>query len=169
MSNKIVLQFLDDLNQQLIGERRRMFWTDNALQDAAKRIVSAIEKTSDQQSLRHAVMHELAESDPGLRAVLAAVELLAAEFESSSSGSQGADLLQPISSREMEVLQLIVNCRTNQEIADILDISGDTVKRHISELLRKFEAQNRLGLAITAIELAIVRPNDFQRVPFARR
>ena len=45
--------------------------------------------------------------------------------------------------RETEVLQLISEGKSNKEIAIILDISVSTVKFHVSNLFRKFNARSR--------------------------
>jgi NarL family two-component system response regulator LiaR len=48
-----------------------------------------------------------------------------------------------ISPREVEVLKLIAAGHSNQEIADTLYLSLNTVKKHTSTLLRKLEAERR--------------------------
>lgn len=49
-------------------------------------------------------------------------------------------------SREQQVLDLLLQGCTNKEIALQLDISGYTVRDHVSSLLRKNEARTRLEL-----------------------
>ncbi len=51
--------------------------------------------------------------------------------------------LDPLTRREQEVLQLIADGLTNQEIADKLFITLNTVKRHNSNIFRKLEVSNR--------------------------
>lgn len=55
-----------------------------------------------------------------------------------------------ISVRERDVLRLLVDGRTNQEIGATLGISVNTVKFHVSNLLRKIGARNRSELAALA-------------------
>lgn len=57
-----------------------------------------------------------------------------------------------LTDRELEVLQLIVNEYTNQEIADELFISVRTVDAHRRNLLQKTGAKNTAGLVKYAIE-----------------
>jgi len=57
-----------------------------------------------------------------------------------------------ISRREKEVLKLIVQEHTTQEIADMLFISLKTVESHRSSLLNKMNARNSAGLVRIAIE-----------------
>ncbi len=54
-----------------------------------------------------------------------------------------ADLPEPLSQREMEVLQLVARGLTNQQIADRLVISIRTVKKHVENIDGKLGAQNR--------------------------
>jgi DNA-binding NarL/FixJ family response regulator len=58
--------------------------------------------------------------------------------------------------REKEVLQLITEEFTNQEIADKLFISLHTVDNHRSSLLQKLDAKNTAGLVKKAIENGLV-------------
>lgn len=52
-------------------------------------------------------------------------------------------LEQILSPREMDVLRLIVDAATNNEIADSLSISEHTVHSHVASILRKLEVSNR--------------------------
>jgi LuxR family maltose regulon positive regulatory protein len=65
---------------------------------------------------------------------------------SKASGPEPASanfLIEPLTARELEVLQLIDAGFTNQDIADQLVISVFTVKRHISNIYTKMGASNR--------------------------
>jgi len=56
----------------------------------------------------------------------------------------------PLSGREIEVLRLAADGKTNQEIADQLFISLNTVKTHLRHIFQRLEARNRaeaIGLA----------------------
>lgn len=64
----------------------------------------------------------------------------------------------PITRREKEILKLIVDGLTNQEIADKLFISPRTVDTHRSNLMQKLEIKNTAGLVRFAIENGIVNP-----------
>ena len=61
-----------------------------------------------------------------------------------------------LSDREMDVLRELTACRTNQQIADSLCISVNTVRRHIQNMLDKTGFTDRLELAVHARELHIV-------------
>ncbi len=58
----------------------------------------------------------------------------------------------PLTDREEEVLLTVARGRTNAEIGDELHISLSTVKAHLSSLMTKLEARNRVELAIWAHE-----------------
>ncbi len=61
-----------------------------------------------------------------------------------------------LSSREIEVLRLLSNKLSNNEISETLYISLSTVKTHISHILSKLEAKNRLEATEIAIEKGIL-------------
>ena len=64
---------------------------------------------------------------------------------------------QDLTSREVEVLQLLVKGRSNKEIASDLSLAEDTVKSHLKTLFAKLEVRDRTAAAIRAIRLGIVR------------
>jgi LuxR family maltose regulon positive regulatory protein len=53
-------------------------------------------------------------------------------------------LLEPLSERELQVLQLMEEGASNQDIARELVIAIDTVKRHVSHIFTKLDVQNRV-------------------------
>ena len=61
-----------------------------------------------------------------------------------------------ISSREFEVLKLIVLGKSNTEIAGELFISVHTVKAHVSSILEKFSVDDRVQLAVKVVREGIV-------------
>ena len=64
-----------------------------------------------------------------------------------------------LTEREREILQLLCEQLTTQEIADRLFISARTVEGHKSHLLQKTGAKNIAGLVVFAIKYGIVDPN----------
>jgi ATP/maltotriose-dependent transcriptional regulator MalT len=61
-----------------------------------------------------------------------------------------------ISKREYEVLALLGTGMSNQEIADALFISQNTVKTHTSRLFEKLEVKNRTQAILKSKELGII-------------
>jgi len=67
-----------------------------------------------------------------------------------------AGLLQPLTTRELEILRLIAAGLRNQEIADHLSISAATVKRHIANAYGKLGASHRTAALARAAELKLL-------------
>jgi DNA-binding NarL/FixJ family response regulator len=61
-----------------------------------------------------------------------------------------------LSAREVDVLRLLVQHRTDQEIAETLYISRRTVQTHVSNILAKLEVGNRREAAAAAVRLGLV-------------
>lgn len=61
-----------------------------------------------------------------------------------------------LSNREMDVVRLVVEGKTNKEIANALCIAEVTVKVHVSHLLGKFGVSDRTQIATEAIRRGIV-------------
>ncbi|MFC9561553.1 response regulator [Agromyces sp. NPDC056965] len=55
-----------------------------------------------------------------------------------------------LSDRELEVVRLVAQGRTNAEIADDLFISAGTAKNHVANIGRKLQASNRVAIAAWA-------------------
>ncbi|MBM7704134.1 response regulator [Metabacillus iocasae] len=62
-----------------------------------------------------------------------------------------------LTTREMEILLLIAQGKTNQEIADELFIALKTVKTHVSNILSKLEVQDRTQAVIYAFKHELVK------------
>lgn len=67
---------------------------------------------------------------------------------------------EELSEREIEVLKLICQQYTAQQIADKLFISSRTVEGHKSNLLQKTSARNLAGLVIYAVQKNIINIDD---------
>ncbi|WP_078552639.1 response regulator transcription factor [Bacillus alkalicellulosilyticus] len=67
------------------------------------------------------------------------------------------ELHDELTPRELEVLCLIGNGKTNQEIADDLFIGVKTVKTHVSNILAKLEVEDRTQIAIYAHRHQLVK------------
>lgn len=75
---------------------------------------------------------------------------------SGKPSSSSSSYIPKLSMREKEVLRLILNERTTQEIADELFISVNTVETHRNHLMQKLGARNLAGLVRIAIEKGLV-------------
>ena len=65
-------------------------------------------------------------------------------------------LLEPLTQRELEVLHLLATGAPNQAIADRLVISLATVKKHVSNLLGKLQAETRTQAIARAREWSVL-------------
>ncbi|MBB2914642.1 DNA-binding NarL/FixJ family response regulator [Streptosporangium becharense] len=68
--------------------------------------------------------------------------------------------LDGITERETEVLVLIAKGRSNQEIAEELVLSEQTVKTHIGRILAKLNLRDRAQAIVYAYESGLVRPGE---------
>jgi len=62
----------------------------------------------------------------------------------------------PLSEREKEVLRLLAQGHTNQEVADILCISRKTVENHRANIVRKTGVQGQVGLTKYAARIGLI-------------
>ena len=65
----------------------------------------------------------------------------------------------PLTKREIEILKLIASGYSNQEIANILDISYNTVDTHRKNIMHKLSIKNTAGLVRYAIEKGLISLN----------
>lgn len=81
----------------------------------------------------------------------------------SSSPETEFPLFQPLSDREIEVLERIAAGGSNKEIADTLGISTQTVKNHISSILRKLSLNDRTQAVLYALRRGWIETPDTVR------
>jgi NarL family two-component system response regulator LiaR len=67
---------------------------------------------------------------------------------------------QPLTDREVEVLRLVAQGLTNQDIADRLSISERTVRSHVSSFLEKLHLANRTQAALYALREGLASLDD---------
>ena len=68
------------------------------------------------------------------------------------SYSEPGSPFHPLSEREMEVLECVVRGLSNKEIASLLGISHQTVKNHVTSILRKFGVEDRTQAVVYALK-----------------
>jgi len=71
-----------------------------------------------------------------------------------------AESFSPLSPREMEILQHVTRGLSNKEIASTLQISHQTVKNHMTSILRKLAVEDRTQAAVFALRRGWVRLQD---------
>jgi DNA-binding NarL/FixJ family response regulator len=77
---------------------------------------------------------------------------LLAAFADTNATPRPAQPIEPLTSREEQILIPVAQGWTNSEIADDLHISISTVKTHLASLMRKLDARNRVEIAMWAYE-----------------
>lgn len=68
-----------------------------------------------------------------------------------SMGKTMEALTAPLTQRETQILNHIADGNSNKQIAHILEISEQTIKNHVSSILRKLNANDRTHAAVLAI------------------
>jgi DNA-binding NarL/FixJ family response regulator len=76
------------------------------------------------------------------------------------SYSEPGSPFHPLSDREMEVLACVVRGMSNKEIAGLLGISHQTVKNHVTSILRKFGVEDRTQAVVYALRRGWVKLQD---------
>jgi DNA-binding NarL/FixJ family response regulator len=107
--------------------------------DAASDVVAefaSLAEAQDSATIADAILLPAATAAPAVRDDLTAVE--------------------PLTPRELEVLELVTEGLPNKAIADRLGISDQTVKFHLASILGKLGASNRTDAVRRAVRLGIV-------------
>ena len=76
-------------------------------------------------------------------------------------GQEAAPIFAPLSPREVEILDNIAKGMTNKQVAYALTISEQTVKNHMSSILRKLSVNDRTQAVVYAMKQGWIRiPED---------
>lgn len=67
--------------------------------------------------------------------------------------------LQRLSPKELEVLKWMAAAKTDEEIADILSISRNTVNTHARHIFDKLDVYNRVSAVVKGIMMGLVHPH----------
>jgi DNA-binding NarL/FixJ family response regulator len=78
-----------------------------------------------------------------------------------SEGAVGsADLIEPLTTREEEVLRLLATGLPNKEIAQLLFVAESTIKTHVEHILGKLWVSDRVQAAVWAARHGFVAASD---------
>ena len=78
----------------------------------------------------------------------------------SAESDGGESVFAPLTTREVEILDCIARGNSNKEIARILNISDQTVKNHITSILRKLAVNDRTQAVIYALRHGWIKMSD---------
>jgi two-component system NarL family response regulator len=129
--------------QQYIFDLVRAGATGYLLKDSdSAQIVKAIESIYRGESLIH----------PSVASkILAEFSLLAQK-----KGKKASWVEHDLTEREITVLRLVADGKTNKEIANALDLSEKTVKNHVRNIFHKLQVYDRTQAAILAIRKGLI-------------
>jgi len=103
----------------------------------------------------HNMLESISRGEAPLYGVIAARILK--EFTKPALGTpRDAEIVDQLTPREIEILELVVDGKTNREIASALVISENTVKIHLRNILEKLHLQNRIQAAVYAVRQGLI-------------
>ena len=82
------------------------------------------------------------------------------EYLRIDSADDASAIIGRLSSREREIVQMIVEGRTNKAVAQILNISTKTVEKHRATLMRKLKVRSLPELVLTATKYRLAFLDD---------
>ncbi|HEY9868696.1 MAG TPA: response regulator transcription factor [Candidatus Obscuribacterales bacterium] len=120
----------------------------------AIRSVSSGDVWLDSSIANRVLLHYAAQTKPSPAPSPEAAAAPPTRTEPPTAGRQ--PLPEPLSQRELEVLRLVVDGLSNQEIADRLIISLATAKTHVRNILNKLAVDDRTQAAVQAMRRGLV-------------
>ena len=137
-------EFPGDLRVVLLtSQPRSPAWANQALRAGVRAILP---RDSNVVAVRAAV--EAVEQD--------LVVFAAGEDRLQRRGGDGVDLVEPLTGREREVLEMLAQGRGNKDIAARLKISEHTVKFHVASILGKLGAGTRTEAVSIALRRGLI-------------
>ena len=135
-------------------------WVFDALRAGASGFLLKDSDSEDiVRAIRGAVQGEVT-IDPSIAGrVLAEFNRLTADQPATSATKQPNDLptIEPLTERELAVLQELANGKSNLEIAGALFLSEGTVKNYVSTIMSKLQANDRTHAAILALKRGLAK------------
>ena len=85
-------------------------------------------------------------------------KLIATYVQRHPDAGHRSERMQTLSPREMEVLRLVVDGKSNSEVAAVLFLTENTVKTHMTRILQKLDVRDRVQAVVYAYESGFVQP-----------
>jgi DNA-binding NarL/FixJ family response regulator len=117
--------------------------------------------TQELESMMHRVSHGEYPINDSLLATPTVAEHVLKQFqEMVSMGMSVESVTAPLTNRETQILRYVADGNSNKKIAQILDISEQTIKNHVSSILRKLNANDRAHAVVLAIRRGWISAGD---------
>ena len=78
------------------------------------------------------------------------------QFQEPSWRSEAETFISPLTPREKEVLKCIAQGYANKQIAYEFDISQQTIKNHVTSIMRKLTANSRTDAVVVAAKHGLI-------------
>jgi DNA-binding NarL/FixJ family response regulator len=79
--------------------------------------------------------------------------------EEPGAGSPERSRLERLTVRELQVLRLVAEGLSNEQIADLLVIAESTAKTHVKRILLKIDARDRAQAVVLAYRSGVMAPD----------
>lgn len=66
-------------------------------------------------------------------------------------------MIEPLTKRELEILEWVFKGKTNEEIGMILGISAHTAKNHLRSVAEKMDVSTRTGMVYEGLRLGLLQ------------
>jgi LuxR family maltose regulon positive regulatory protein len=152
-----------DIVQSLVAQAQGD--TDRALDLLAQAVTIGfpagyVRRFVDEGAPLRALLARLRDGQRRGSALRRACEALLAAFDPAAEAGipvhAGDQLVEPLSEREREVLRLLAQGRSNQEIARQMVVATSTVKTHLHHIFAKLQTPDRLHAVTRARELGLL-------------
>jgi len=118
-------------------------------ESSTEELIAAVERTARGE---HPINESLA-----VRPKVA--EKVLSQFQRLSWQKDAEDIMSPLTPREIEILDYIAKGYLNKQIAIELGISEQTIKNHVTSILRKLNANARTEAVVLAIKQGVISIN----------
>ncbi|HEU5432140.1 MAG TPA: response regulator transcription factor [Thermomicrobiales bacterium] len=155
---------LPDLRIVAVGESD---WDDDLLAALQAGAAAYLAKTVAEARLRETIVRVTAGEQVIEQQALARPSVAARALERLRGGAHGEERFRraPLTRRELQVLQGISAGRTNAEIGDELGISAQTVKNHVTAILRKLGVSDRTQAVVLGLRQGWITLDESPAAP----
>jgi len=139
----------DGSGMALVGELRALGWSRGVLLSSAEDLYTV--RAALASGVRAFLVSSAAAPSSVIHpSVPGALPLQRPRSSTRATGAEG------LSAREVEVLQLVGDGRSNKEIGEVLGLSALTVKSHLARIARKLGTGDRAEMVVVAMRAGVV-------------